>query len=179
MSSRSARAEHGFTLVEVLAACLLLLVGIGGVVATLDRSRDVVSRSEVRQTAIFQAERALEAVRAVPYPQLGLSSAPAYSTDQSSPDHYVRSGNRYQWDPEDASRVSDLVLSGVVPRQTAWDDGRMRGTLYAYVLEYDDPAVAGGSGARRVLVAASVDGPWSPPRPVTVSTVIHDPGATP
>ena len=51
MSSPSARGEAGFTLVEVLASCLLLLVGILGVAASLDISRTTINTSEVREAA--------------------------------------------------------------------------------------------------------------------------------
>ena len=181
MSSRSAalRAEDGFTIIEVLAACVVLLVGVLGVVATLDRSREVVSRAEAREAAVYQAERGLEAVRSIPYAQLALSSAPPTSSAPGDPDFYVKAGNRYQWDPRDDTKVSDLVLGGYVPREISWDDGRMRGTLNAYVLEYDDPVVTGPAQARRVLVAATLAGPWAQPRPVVLSTVVHDPTVAP
>ena len=175
----SSRSEDGFTLVELLAATLLLVVGILGVLTVLDGSRDAVSRSEVRETAAHRGQRELERIRALPFAQLGLTSAPTQSTDPASPDAYIRSGNRYQWDPADAAGVADIVLGGTVVSQTAWDDGRHRGTLHAYVLRYEDTAVAGPVQARRVIVAVRVNGPWAPPRPLVFSTVVHDPAPNP
>ena len=175
----SFRSDDGFTLVELLAACLLLAVGILGVVGSLDLSRKAVSRAEVREAATHRGERELERLRALPYAQLALTAAPAASGDAADPDFYVRSGNRYQWDPGNAAKVSDMVLGGGVAPQATWDDGRHRGEVHAYVLRYDDAAVTGPIGAKRVVVAVTASGPWSLPHPMFFSTIVHDPAGNP
>ena len=175
----SFRNEDGFTLVELLAACLLLAVGVLGVVGSLDLSRTAVSRAEVREAATHRGERELERLRALPYAQLALTVAPGPSGAPADPDSFVRPGAKYQWDPGDAAKVSDMVVGGGVAPQTAWADGRHRGKVHAYVLRYDDAAVTGPIGARRVVVAVTVDGPWSLPRPMFFSTIVHDPAGNP
>ena len=73
------RDEDGFSLIELLAALSILLVGILGVAATLDKTRDAVTTSEVRETAVHRAERELERLRALRYANLALASVPSGS----------------------------------------------------------------------------------------------------
>ena len=170
------RGEDGFTLVELLAALTILLVGILGVVATLDRTRDAVGFSEVRETAVHRAEREIERLRSIPYAQLALAGVPTESADPADPARYVN-GTKFQWDPGDASRQADFVTGGSIAPRTPWSDGRLGGTLQVYITRYDDPAtdIGGTPAARRVIVGVTVDGPYSLRRPTMVSTVIHEP----
>ena len=174
------RGEEGFTLIELLAALTILLIGILGVVATLDRTRDAVGYSEVRETAVHRAEREIERLRSIPYADLKLASAPATSTDPGDPAQYVsQDRTKFQWDPNDSSRVADLVTGGAIEPRTTWSDGRLGGTLQVYITRYDDPAtdIGGTPAASRVIVGVTVDGPFTLRRPTMVSTVIHEPPA--
>jgi prepilin-type N-terminal cleavage/methylation domain-containing protein len=171
-------AEDGFSLIELLAALTILLVGILGVTATLDKTRDAVSTSEVRETAVHRAEREIERLRALPYTELALASIPANSPNQADPAFYVQ-GSQYQWDPADAARVAPLITGGAIAPRTTWTDGRMSGTLQVYITSYTDTAVAGGPQAKRIIVGVTVNGRWSLSRPTTVSTVVHQPPVTP
>ena len=176
--SRSAlKSEDGFTLIELMAALAVLLVGVLGVIATMDRTRDAVTISEARETAVHRAEREMERIRALPYTQLGLTAVPTQSPDPDDPASEVE-GNRYQWDPTNPARVSDFITGGSIPSRVPWNDGRFSGALQVYVLRYDDPVVAGAAQARRVIVAATVDGATAP-KPIVLSTVVHDPGTAP
>ena len=178
--SRALRGEEGFTLIELLAALTILLVGILGVVATLDRTRDAVGTSEVRETAVHRAERELERLRSLPYADLKLAGPPIASTDPADPAFYVKDA-KFQWDPGDETRVADLVTGGAIPWKTTWTDGRLGGTLQVYITRYDDPvtAIGGTPQARRVIVGVTVAGRLALARPTMLSTVIHEPPVTP
>lgn len=176
---QSLGGEDGFTLIELLAALSILAVGILGVAATLDKTRDAVTTSEVREAAVHRAERELERLRALPYDSLRLAGTPGGSADQSSPAFYVQ-GAQYQWDPGEAARVAPFVTGGTtIAPQTTWSDGRFSGTLHRYITTYIDPAVTTGTAqARRVIVGVTVDGRYALNRPTIVSTVVHQPPAT-
>ena len=172
------RGEEGFSLIELLAALSILLVGILGVAATLDKTRDAVTTSEVRETAVHRAEREMERLRSLPYADLALSELPTASASSSDPAFYVQ-GSQYQWDPAVPARVAPFVTGGTINPRTTWSDGRMSGTLQVYVTTYNDPSVGGIPQAKRLIVGVTVNGRWALSRPTVVSTVVHQPPVTP
>ena len=171
------RGEEGFTLIELLAALSILLVGILGVAATLQKTREAVSIAEVRETAVYRAEREIERLRSLPYASLALASMPASSPDQSDPAFYVQ-GTQYQWDSGNAASVAPLVTGGAIAPRTTWTDGRLSGTLQVYVTTFVD-TVAGTPQAKRLIVGVTVNGRYALNRPTIVSTVVHQPPVTP
>ena len=64
------RSEQGFTLIEVMVAATLLVVGVLGVVSMLDTANQASSRTKAREGATNLAREAIEAARAVPFPEL-------------------------------------------------------------------------------------------------------------
>lgn len=65
-----ARDERGFTLVEVLVASMILVVGVLGVLTLVDTANRTTARTKAREAATNLAREAIEAGRAVPYPDL-------------------------------------------------------------------------------------------------------------
>ena len=70
MSFARLRSQRGFSLIEVLVAILILLVGVLGVVAMVDTSNAVTSRTKSREGANNVARSIVEVGRAVPYRNL-------------------------------------------------------------------------------------------------------------
>jgi Tfp pilus assembly protein PilV len=69
-SLQSRAGERGFTLVEVMVAATILIVGVLGVLTMLDTANGVTARTKAREGGVNLAREAIEAVRAVPYPDL-------------------------------------------------------------------------------------------------------------
>ena len=67
---RLEREQRGFTLVEVMAAMLVLLVGVLGTVAMIDGANATTSFTKAREGATNLAREALENSRAVDYDKL-------------------------------------------------------------------------------------------------------------
>jgi Tfp pilus assembly protein PilV len=67
---RRLASENGFTLVELMVAALVLVVGVLGVVTLFDHANTATSRTKHREAAISLARELIEASRAVPYPNL-------------------------------------------------------------------------------------------------------------
>ena len=64
------RGEQGFTLVEVMVAATLLVVGVLGVLSMVDGANKASARTKAREGGINLAREAIEAARAVPFPDV-------------------------------------------------------------------------------------------------------------
>jgi prepilin-type N-terminal cleavage/methylation domain-containing protein len=62
--------DAGFTLVEVIVAAMILVVGMLGVATLLESAQRATARTKAREAATNLAREAIEAGRAVPYPDL-------------------------------------------------------------------------------------------------------------
>lgn len=67
---RSLLGERGFTLVELLVAIFILLVGLLGVVAMIDRANAETSRTKSREGATSLGRTVVEISRGIPYDEL-------------------------------------------------------------------------------------------------------------
>ena len=175
MARLRARAEDGFTLIEVLITCMLLAVAVVALVGTFDFSRDLTSTAEANEVAAHKAEAAIEKTMSLPFSALALSSMPGGSGDPENPNYYVN-GSSYQWNQGSSGSQSEpLVVNTtggqVAPQVQSWTDGqsRLSGSIYLYVTE-----VAGTNGrARRVTVAVTVNGTRLR-KPVLISSIKAD-----
>src|SRR5688572_21830150 len=72
-----APAQHGFTLIEVMVAMLILLVGVLGVVAMVDGANAVTSKTKAREGGTAIARSIIEVSRSIRYRDLTQSSLEA------------------------------------------------------------------------------------------------------
>lgn len=71
MARQRSLGDHaGFTLVEVIVAATILLVGVLGVLTLLNAANRATSRTKAREAATNLAREVIEAARAVAYPNL-------------------------------------------------------------------------------------------------------------
>jgi Tfp pilus assembly protein PilV len=157
------RSEEGFSLIEVLVAALVLTVGILGLVGAFDSARKLTLLSERRSAMAHIAQLELERLQSYPYSQLAMASAPAHSSEKSSPDYDVAEGAEptYQYGAV-AGETESLVVAAkecasttetgcgwvaVAPsaRQCSttvgaceWTDGQVSGRLYDFVTWHTD-----------------------------------------
>jgi Tfp pilus assembly protein PilV len=189
-----ARAESGFTTIELLLAIVITSVGVISLVGTLDMSRHVTSLSEMREAASHVAEQKVEELRSLDYAALALKGniSPSSSTDPNNPAYYLQSGGtKYKWDQKanaPASHIAEpLVInatSGKVSNVAeSWNDGRLHGKIYRYVTcattasgtAADCDSGPNTSAYKRVIVAVTVENPLGPEKPIMASTVVSDP----
>jgi prepilin-type N-terminal cleavage/methylation domain-containing protein len=185
---RSLRSNDGFTLIEVMAALLLLTVGILAVAATFDFSRASTSQSELQTAAVDRAQREIEAIRSLPYSQVAhpVGGVVAASGDEADPVARI-SGASFAWDRSNAAASEPLAISadGAVPmKQTiAKDEGDRFGyTIWRFVTATDEPGCATvdcpeGGGYKRVTVVVRASGLGDTLAPVWTSTTVIDPAA--
>ena len=86
------RHERGYTLVEVMVAAAILLSGVLGILTLLNTANGATHRTKVRDGATSLARELIEAVRAVPYPDLQASTLVAHLQAQPGLDDAVGGG---------------------------------------------------------------------------------------
>lgn len=70
MARAQSRSENGFTLIEVMVAITVLLVGVLGAVTLIDGANAQTSRTKAREGATALGRSVLEVSRGVPYAEL-------------------------------------------------------------------------------------------------------------
>lgn len=190
------RAEDGFTVIEVLIAALVLVVGILGLIGAFDSARKLTLLSERRTSMAHRAQLEIERLQTIPYGELALASAPTHSTETTNPDYYVKEGGtEYQYGTG-GTEVEKLVTSGggavsATPSgrkcsekvgACEWVDGLVGGNVYDFVTWHTDGKCGAGCPAEKnykritVVVTAKVPSGNHEPASVRVSTLIAEPG---
>ncbi|GAC1438157.1 MAG: hypothetical protein NVSMB51_13550 [Solirubrobacteraceae bacterium] len=189
MSARVAR-DQGFTMIELLVAIFVLVVGITAMIGVLDSGRKLTLVSERQTTMVHRAQRELERIESIGYPKAAMVAVPATSTDPSNPDYFVAQGPPATFQYDRRSSASEAIAvdatNGTVPATaTPWSDGKLSGYVYDFITWTSDPNCAGGAicpatqDYRRVTVEVTLTGAAHPSSPAIVSSVIADPNATP
>jgi prepilin-type N-terminal cleavage/methylation domain-containing protein len=168
--ARAARGEAGFTLIELMAAAVVLAIGIMALTSILISSRQLVNDSERRAAASHIAEDEVEDVLSMPYDDIALTSLPTSSSDAFDPDFYVN-GSTYRPDHSTGGSTAyeGLLDGGTLEPSTEWTDGRLSGEIHRYVTETD---VGPADPVKRVTIAVTVDSGERRIRPVTTSAVV-------
>jgi Tfp pilus assembly protein PilV len=182
--------EDGMTLVEVLIASIVLVVGIFSVIAAYDAVRRLSSSSEAQTVRAQVAEKDMQLLLSGGYAALGLSSTPAHSTDPNNPAYYVNSGS-FQWDLTNTSRTEPLCTStngcggSIAPGPTAWSSGGQSGNIYRFITWVDDPCdpnapgiCAGTTDYKRVTIMVTQNHMDAPTKPLLISEIVTNPNAS-
>jgi prepilin-type N-terminal cleavage/methylation domain-containing protein len=177
--------EDGFTLFELLMAITVMAVGLVALVSSFDHSRDLVSVAEKTEVASHRAERELERILAMAYPDVAHPTAPADSQNSADPASYVDGAN-YWYDQGDTPLASEtLAVEGggdIAASPSTWTDSetRLTGRLQSFITWTGDYCSAADRTrcAKRVTVAVTVGGSRPLRRPVLISTIMTNPAGT-
>ena len=190
-----ARAEGGFTTIEIMLAIMVASVGLLSLVGTMDVSRRLTTHSEMKEAAAHLAQQRIEELKDVAYGKLALNGdpSPASSTDANNPAYYLGDDDdeekTYRWNQKSdapAGHTEPLVIDsteGIVPAAAeAWNDGRIGGKVYRYVTCVSTDAEDCDQGPdtsayKRITVAVTVENALGPQNAVLVSTLKGDPTA--
>src|SRR3712207_6783291 len=82
MTPRPLRAEAGFTLIEVLVALTLLVVGVLGSLVVFDRANRQTVDNRAREGATNLARELTEATRGIQYDRIATETLPGVLGDQ-------------------------------------------------------------------------------------------------
>jgi Tfp pilus assembly protein PilE len=161
------RAQGGFTLVEVLVAALVLVIGIGAVAQTFNTARKLTLVSERQTSMAHRAQAELERIKSLPYSQIALTgpssswssnaadytyvsapggacpSAPSGAAPTYQPDHSQAGSTAWPLVINGCSYTlsgtQTTVTGGQLAPVTPWTDGRFSGNIYDFVTWYSDP----------------------------------------
>ena len=187
---RLARAEDGFTLIEVLLAVTLMAVGIGATLNVYSGSGRSALAAQRVAVASQQAQKELDRISKMSYGTIGLTSTPASSASPLNPGSRV-SGTSFTVRPgvtETFVLSTDVGQSAaaISPTPTSFAVGvsgeTITGKIYRYVTWRDESCASGCAGTedtKRVTVAVTIDavGSLAARVPVFLSQVIPNPQA--
>jgi Tfp pilus assembly protein PilV len=196
------RDESGLSLIEILIAMIVLVIGVLGMVSGFDTTRKLDLLSERRTSMAHRAQLEIERLQALStsqptYKELAMleSSLPTHSTVSTNPDNYVsEAGTEYAYKETSAKLIyAKLVTSttgkiyGSPTGRTCsstnygaceWTDGNVSGSVYDFVtadLEKSCEAKPAECPRRiTVVVTANAKTGYSPTS-VRVSTLIAEP----
>jgi Tfp pilus assembly protein PilV len=150
-----ARAEAGFTVIEVVVAALLLAISALAILGLVDSASRSNYRAQQSQVVSDRLQQEMESIKQLPYAQVALTAAPAPSNDPTSPNSRV-SGAQFNVDRTGAVSDWNLVYNGghsnetggalptcsadpskcgkLDPGPTPFQSGNVKGQIYRYVV---------------------------------------------
>jgi type II secretory pathway pseudopilin PulG len=174
MNRRFAEKEAGFTIVEVLIAALILVLGAIATFGILSSATRSAQRAKGSQVALDKAQQEMEYLRSLTDEELAMTSTPPHEGDENNPNFRVSNGKfALQRTPVGEYKLmvanggkgySDEELTkGVVSSgPTSFSSGDVSGEVYRYVVWRNDPNCAaetcpGEKDYKQIIVAVKLD----------------------
>jgi prepilin-type N-terminal cleavage/methylation domain-containing protein len=180
---RRLEAQDGFTLIEVLVAITILVIGIFGTVATFDHSRKATTSSERIESMAHLAQSESEKLTALAYASIGLTAADVTAnatnsgtSDTWDPRTFIQNApKKFSPDWQNTAAKEDFVActTGCPSFKTAWNDGRFSGDVYRFITWVNDNCAgcSNNQDYKRVMVVVTNPGH----APFINSTVVRNP----
>lgn len=168
--------EAGFTIIEVLVAIVILVVGALTTFSLLSAANRNTDRAKESQVALDLAQQELEALRSLKNSELALTSTPPHSSDPLEPDYRV-SGGKFAVIRQPLGSYRKLVVEGgeiegesgevvkgaVVKPSESFENGDVKGTIHRYVVWANDTACGSecptSQDFKQIVVAVKLDTP--------------------
>lgn len=166
--------EAGFTLIEVMVASLVLMLGSFAVFGALSTATRNEQRAKSSQVALNRAQQEIERLRSFQYEEVALTGAPSHSAKALNPGFRV-SGNTFAITRQPPSNYASMVVNGgslygggfvekgnVNPGPTPFSSGGISGEIYRYVVWRNDPncpdsRCPGTQDFKQVIVAVKLN----------------------
>lgn len=144
-------SEAGFTIVEVLVAIVILVMGALTTFSLLSAANRNTDRAKASQVALDLAQQELEALRSLHNEELALTSSPGHSSDSLDPNYRV-TGGKFAVVREPLGSYRKLVVNGgevegesektieggTVQPSESFETGGVSGTIHRYVVWRND-----------------------------------------
>jgi prepilin-type N-terminal cleavage/methylation domain-containing protein len=188
---RRLRSQDGFTMAELLVAMALMSVGVAATLSVFGSAGRTTVLAQQKNTAVQQAQAAVDQISTMNYAKVGLTSTPASSTNSKNPGYRVSGTTLLIKTGLSESFVlsSDVGQSGaaVDPAPTSFavgtGEGTVTGKVYRYVTWRDENCQSGTcdgtQNTKRITVAVTIDqtGTNAALSPLWVSEIVADPTA--
>ncbi len=146
---RLAKAEEGLTVVEVVVAGMILVVGSLGVLGMVDTATRNTFRVEQSQTVSNVLQRELEEIRELPYDDVGLTALPTNESGENNPNSRVAGTDFYT--RRNNTVLRPMVSGGSLPAgPEPFQVEDVKGSIYRYV-------VSEGDFLKRTIVVVKLD----------------------
>ncbi len=117
-------AEDGFTIIEVLIAGIVLVLGSLAVFMTFGAAIHNVQRSRETQIGVSVAQREMERIRVIPYASVALGTTPTSSAEATSPRKRLKlNGSTTEFDLQRSTGIEEwrpvmAVTGGLVKAES-------------------------------------------------------------
>lgn len=169
MSGRLGR-EDGMTVVEVVVAGLIMVVGGLGVLGIVDAASRNTFRAEQSQAVANLMQGEMERLRQIPYDELALTSLPVQVSDPENPNSRIAS-NSFFYTGRNGTGLKPLIYNGgtnggetieggtVDPGPTPFQVGKLKGDIYRYLVWDTCPSslCTDAKHLKRAVVVARLD----------------------
>lgn len=146
LDRRMGGGEIGMTMIEVLVAAVVLVMGAAATFGVLGAATKNAQRAKATQVALDLAQEEMERLHSIPYKELAVNTMPVASSDPKNPNSRI-SGSTFalRRSPKGAYLPVDVdAEKGFSPEsefQTGKsDEGGIQGTIYRYVVWRNDPS---------------------------------------
>jgi type II secretory pathway pseudopilin PulG len=167
--------QDGFTIIEVLIAALILVLGAIATFGVLVSASQSTQRAKASQVALDRAQQELEALRSLSDEELALTSTPGHETSEESPNYRVLNGKFALKKGSAPSEYKELVANGgvrypdeilekgvVSPGPTSFTSGGVSGKVYRYIVWRNDASCSsetcpGEQDYKQIIVAVRLN----------------------
>ena len=146
LNKRFDEAESGLTMIEVLIAAVVLVMGAAATFGVLGAATRNAQRAKATQVALDLAQEEMERLHSIPYEELAVSSMPVVSSDPKSPNSRVVGAtfNLRRKPPAAPFPIDVDAEKGFSPESEFFtgdtEQGGIKGTIYRYVVWRNDPS---------------------------------------
>ena len=134
--------EGGFSVLEVLVASIILVLGALAVFQTFSAAVHNVQRGRETQIGLSVAQREMDKVRSLTYEKIAMKTTPVNSTETTNPNNRV-SGTTFNVNRTGLGDFASMVVSAsgeIEPFSTAFSVGGSKVSVYRYVVWRKDTA---------------------------------------
>jgi len=164
-----ARSEHGFGMIELLAAMTVMLIGIFAVFAVFQAGMIQIRRASTITTAAAVADSEMEKQRAVLYTSIGLGN-----TDVAAADSTYTGDTAYKADTAPATTLSSAITSASqLTMSVASASGFPSTSPYLVKIDSEYILISGGTGTTSWTVNQTSDRGY-----LGTTATTHSAGAT-